>query len=318
MKLTEAELGQLYQQYTAAHPPASCPSAEMLASAALGELMAAEREMLAEHFGVCPTCVEEYQVIRSLQPWAAQAAAQLQAETTAAVPQVVRDDERGGWLAWLRSLFTLPVVPYAAAAALLLLTAFLAYQLLAVRAEKEQLLAAAHNYETRANEAQTSVRQANDELQRARQQLEETNRQAQLAETQLAELRRAAEQQSKTPAASAPQFNVPIIDLMPPDTRGQSSTAAKQVTVPAGVPSVTMILNINGQPTAADYALEILDRQGKLVFQGRGLKKNAENSFTLALARTLLPSGTYNIKLYSLDNAQRQLLHTYPLQLVWR
>lgn len=287
----------------------------------MGELQEAERATIAAHLSACPTCVEEYQVIRSLQPWAVQAAAQLQTEQVATAPQIVvaHDEARGGWLAWLRSLFTLPVVPYAAATALLLLTAFLAYQLLAVRAEKEQLLASARKYETQAQGAQTSAQQANEELQRTRQQLEDAHRQAQQTETQVAELRRAAEQQSKLPAASAPQFNVPIIDLMPPDTRGdtrgQSSAVAKQITVPAGVQLVTLILNVNGQPTASDFVLEIWDQQGKQVYRGSGLKKNAENSFTVAVSRALLGNGQYRFKLFSLQPGPPQLVQEYLVQL---
>lgn len=317
MKLTESELAQLYNQYTAAQPPAACPSAELLTSAAMGELPAAERATLAEHLGACPTCVEEYQFIRSLQPWAAQAAVQLQTEQVMTVPQIVvtRDDERGGWLAWLRSLFALPVVPYAAATALLLLTAFLAYQLLAVRAEKEKLLASARTYETQAHGAQTSAEQANQELQRTRQQLEDANRKAQQTETQLAELRRAAEAQLQLPASSTPQLNVPIIDLMPPDTRGQGERAAKQITVPAGVQLVTLILNVNGQPTASDFALEIWDQQGRQIYRGSGLKKNAENSFTVAVSRALLGNGQYRFKLFSLQPGPPQLVQEYLVQL---
>lgn len=313
MKLTETELAQLYNQHTAQHPPAGCPSAENLTRAAMGELNSSEREQTASHLGLCPTCSEEYQLILSLKPWAAQAAARIQPAAAEIPRQVIIPQP--SWLDWLRSIFTIPALPYAAAAMLLLVTSFLAYKLISVRQEKEQLIASARSYEEQVKGTQTTIGQVNDELQRTRQQLDETNRKAQLAEAQIAELQRAAEQKPKSDELAQPQFNVPIIDLAPQDTRGQIENATKKIEVPAGVNFVTLILNINGQPNFSDYALEILDRQGKTVYQGRGLKKNAENSFTIAISRSQLASGQYQFKLYGIKQGQQTLVQDYLVQL---
>lgn len=314
MKLTESELAQLYNQHTAQHPPAACPSAENLTRAAMGELSVSEREQLATHLGLCPTCGEEYQLILTLKPWAGQAAARLQPTAAETSHQVITTTQ-SGWFDWLRSIFTIPAVPYAAAAMLLLVTSFLAYNLVSLRQEKAQLIASARSYEEQARGTQATVGQVNEELQRTRQQLEETNRKAQLAETQLAELQRAAQEKPKSDNLAQPQFNVPIIDLTPQDTRGQGGAESKKIEVPAGVNFVTLILNINGQPGFSDYALEILDRQGKRVFRGTGLKKNAENSFTVVLSRSQLASGQYQFKLYGTQQSQRKLVQEYLVQL---
>lgn len=315
MKLTKSELAGLYNQHTTQHPPATCPSAENLTRAAMGELKAAEREQVATHLGSCPTCGEEYQLILSLKPWAAQVATRIRPEYATTPQPITVSDSQPNWLDWLRSIFTIPVVPYAAAAMLLLVTSFLAYKLISLRHENQQLLASAQIYQQQVRGTETTIGQVNDELQRTRQQLDETNRKAQLAESQVAELQRAAEQKAKSETVVQPQFNVPIIDLAPQDTRGQAGSESKKIDVPAGVNFVTLILNINGQPNFSDYALEILDRQGKAVYQGKGLKKNAENSFTIAISRSQLASGQYRFKLYGIQQGQQTLIQDYLVQL---
>ena len=67
-----------------------------------------------------------------------------------------------------------------------------------------------------------------------------------------------------------------------------------------------------------NYALEITDEHGKMVWRGQGLRKSQENTFTLALPRSLLPAGKYQIKLYGLGGKQRELIEDYAVDIRYK
>ena len=318
MKLTETELAQLYHQYTAQHPPAACPSAENLTRAAMGEMNSSEREQLANHLSACPTCGEEYQLILSLKPWATQAAARIRPAAAEAPRQVIASQP--GWFDWLRSIFTMPALPYATAAMLLLVTSLLAYKLVAMRQETEQLIASARTTEAQAKGAQTTIEQVNEELQRTRQQLQEANHQAQLAAAQIAKLRSDENTlRRQAEAVAQPQANVHIADLLPRDmSRGSNTGGQQQIQIPATSNVVTLILTVAGQPDFSAYNLEVLNQQGRVIYQGQGLSKTPENTFTIALPRPLLPAGQYQFKLYGARNGQSHLMQEYSAQFGYR
>ncbi|HYE75218.1 MAG TPA: hypothetical protein VEF04_17885 [Blastocatellia bacterium] len=324
MKLNKTELSRLYEQYTAEHPPANCPAAEVLTLAAMGELNSSEREQVANHLGTCHNCGEEYQLILSLKPWAAQAAERIQAVSPQTstrqrerIPLQVIREESSGWMDWLRSKFAIPSLALAAAA-LLLATSFLAYRLILIQNDNEKLVAATRTYEEQAKGAQSSIGNVQQELLRTQQQLEAERQRAQQAESEMAKLRQEAENRSSQNASTItqPEFNVHIVDLVPRDSdRGKGASEQQRIQIPRTSNVVTMILNVTGQPNFADYKLEVLNQQGKVVYQGRGLKKSPENTFTIALLSRSLPAGQYQFKLYGLSQGEQTLAQDYAVQI---
>jgi hypothetical protein len=70
----DAALREPYRRATASRSRRDCPSSETLARLAAGELAGTEREQISDHLGFCADCAEEYQIARSLKPWAEAAA----------------------------------------------------------------------------------------------------------------------------------------------------------------------------------------------------------------------------------------------------
>lgn len=76
MKLTKEELFRYYGQPSAGsiESRANCLSEDELACAAIGALNRPERDHVADHLAACSECMEEFRLIRWLQPWSEQVA----------------------------------------------------------------------------------------------------------------------------------------------------------------------------------------------------------------------------------------------------
>jgi hypothetical protein len=150
------------------------------------------------------------------------------------------------------------------------------------------------------------------QLEETRKQLEEAAQHSEEAEKHLAELRRA-------PELSQPQLNAPILDLPPGSSvRGGATGNVAVLRVPAQANLFTVILNVAGQLSYANYAIEFLDEHGRLVWRGQGLHKSPENTFTLALPRALFPAARYRIKLYGLRDKQKELVEDYAVRIQYQ
>lgn len=308
MKLTEAELGEIWQATEPSLARKACPPAESLAQAAAGELSTAARERLADHLIVCADCAGELRVLQELHQavphWIESAPAPspiASGQLTAKVSQ--------SWIDRLRAFFNVPVLAYAGFAALLLLSLALGWWALDLQRENQRLAARGDNQQGLQQDLATVTR----ELEQARKQSADSARQY---ETQIAGLR---QQQDRAIDLSQPQLNVPIISLDPPDAnRGAARQPATVIKAPAGSGLFTLVLNVAGQPSFSDYALEILNARGQTVWQGAGLRKSAENTFTLALPQRLLPAGRYRLRLDGLRQGRQTRLEEYPIQIVYQ
>jgi hypothetical protein len=286
MKLTDRELARLYQEQTRRRSGAACPSAEELTQAAMDMLNETERGQLADHLAACRDCAEEYQVALALRSWAPEAAADLGLEE-----QNRRESETQRKPSWLERLGIRlsPAPAYAAALGMLVILAGLVVWIVILQRENVRLT------ETAGKNSQQAIQD------RSR---------AEQTETQIAAL------QKNLDEMSAPQFNVPITDLVPlASSRGPGSDQTQKIDLPAGTNFFTVILNLTGQPAFTDYGFEVLDAQGKTVQEGSGLRRSAENTFTVALSRRFLPAGSYEFRVLGLDQNQRTLVQTYKVQL---
>lgn len=316
MKLTKEELIDFYQPQS---DRSDCPTGEELALATTDEMPDAERRRVAAHLLVCRDCAEEFSLIGPLKPFAEQAASAIRDEAT----EIKIVEEKASTVArlpWWRR-FTVDLfyarLPYEIAAMLLIVSVAFSFWLIFLR--REDRLARAR-LEQEIAERDQRVASASDSLEETRRQLEETIRLYEQekasrpsGQSEIAELRRAVEELSR------PQLNIPIVNLEPQASlRGQTSEKSALIEVPSTANVFTLVLNIAGQQNHPAYALEIVDQSGKLIWQGRGLRKSPYNTFTVALARRLLPAGGYRIRVYGLSASQKQLVEDYSMRIEYR
>ncbi|MEP7337891.1 MAG: hypothetical protein ABI977_09105 [Acidobacteriota bacterium] len=328
MRLTKEELSQFYQQQTTrpAQWAADCPTAAQMARAATGEMDEAERAGFADHLIACSDCAGEYRELRVLKPWVARVAANAAGpvprietvEALAANKQTLqspalktgeRDEVQPSLWGRFGAGLRLPALAYAMGAAVLVSGLLIGWWALSLRSENQRL--AAQVNEQRG--VQEKLATAEQSLAEARRKSEEDARRSAQSETQVAELQNTIKQFSQ------PQLNVRIIDLEPrAGNRGEPGGAAKLVVLPAGASLFTCVLNVTGQPSFSNYALEITDQQGQMVWRGEGLHKSPDNTFTVVLPSRLLPTGKYHLKLYGLRQQQPKLIEAYALQLQYK
>jgi len=334
MRLNSEDLRELYQRETsrsARATTANCLSGEVLARAAAGELNQSERQRAADHFATCSDCAKEYQALRTLKPWVEEVSANAGARVvpltasengqshTSAVGPVMHEARIGS----RRVSFYLP---YAVAAASLILSFALGALLISKSRENQRLVAEVNNRQSTQNVEDTKTAEA---LAESRRLLDETNRRVQqesearrVAEEELAK-RKAAE---KSPGPSretggqrfTPDVNVPIIDLNPHDAgRGEQNPQPAAIQLPADTDLFTLVLNLGADDASSSYSLEITDRTNKTIWIGRNLRKSAYNNFTVAMHRRSFPAGEYRLKIYGLRNGRRELVEEYAIRIAY-
>ncbi len=323
MKLKEEELRKLYQEQTAhpEHQRVSCLDSETLLWASTGELSQPERERMVDHLITCSHCAEEYRLVRSLQPWAEQVAA-----TEVVIQPPPRKEERverprDSW--WRRLTAVAPArLSYAMAAVFLIVSLALGAWIVILQQGQQQLVARLNDQLEKKDEAMAA---ATGSLEAARRQLEEARRRSGRDETEIAKLRQSYETQivdlrQRVNQLSQPQLNIPIIDLDPQrdPARGGSHGGTQTIRIPAEANSFTVILNVAGEPAYPNYALELTNQRGNIVWRGQGLRKSAYNTFSVGLSRLLLPAGQYQIKLYGLRGQQKGLVEEYAVRVAYQ
>lgn len=320
MKLTKDGLSKVHQESTSriARGGSDCPSSELLASAAVGQLAETERERVAEHIAGCSDCAEEYRLIAPLEDWAKRAARKPR-ETTGETKTMIElpaalPMEKSNVLRpiWRRDDKRSQSIAYAVAASFLFASILLGFWVVSLRSENKRIAA---QVEKERIERENDLAASNQTLQETQRKLDESLRQTQpdigKKEFEIAELRQRIDELSR------PQFNVPIIDLEPRGSiRGEGAEVVKTVEIGAGANFFTIVLNVSGQPGFNDYLLEIQDASGKIISSGRGLRKSQYNTFTAALPSSLLVSGTYKLSLYGTGTGSKKLVQDYSMRVV--
>lgn len=310
MKLTNEEMRRFYQRQSsrtiAGH--AECLSEDVITRAAIGEPDQTDRQMIADHLAVCSDCAQEYRLLRSLKPLIEQAAV-LSPESESALEPVVEKQGEGARVvpsqpSLLRrfiGIFSSGVAAYAGAAAFLAVGLACVVLIISLRRQNAELAAQLKEQIARRNQASQSVAETNNQLAQAM-------RRAEQQQQEITELRRSIEDFSQ------PQVNAPITDLDPQSVRGDTEKAVTTVTVPKGSTLFTVILHVAGGPSYSEYALEILDGQGRPVRRVRGLYRSPADTFTVALSRRLLPAGRYRLRLYGLYAGGSKAVGDYPIR----
>lgn len=328
MRLNSEDLRELYQRETARSTrgsDADCLTEETLARAAAGELSQSERERTADHLVSCSDCAREFRAARSLRSLADSSSV-----NDSAAPIPFPGSENGH----SRAVAVEPVArigsrrvsfyfPYAVAAASLVLSLALGALLISKSRENQRLVAEVNN---RPPAVDTKTAEALDQSRRL---LEETTRRVEqesaarrAAEEELARRNATQKPTSHSSGAgqrSAPDVNVPIIDLNPHDAgRGEQNQPAAEIQIPAGADLFTLILNLNGEDSSRDYSLEVTDRNNRTIWSNRDLRKSPYNNFTVALRRSSFPAGEYRLKIYGLRDGRRELVEQYAIRLTYR
>ena len=330
MRLNSEDLRELYERETsraARGSAAECLSEDVLTRAAAGELNQSERERAAHHFATCSDCVKEFQTIRSLKPWAEKAA-------NAGAPVVPLTIAENGHATAVRPIMHEAqlgsrrvsfYLPYAIAAAALILSLALGALLISKSRENQRLVAEINDRQSTQTTADNKTAEA---LAESRRLLDETTRRAE----QESAARRAAEEQlakrNATDRSSvgtkrnadrvAPDVNVPIIDLNPHDAgRGEQNPQPAAIQLSSDTDLFTLILNLSGEDASSSYSLEVTDRSNKTIWVSRNLRKSPYNNFTVAMHRRSFPPGEYRLKIYGLRNGRRELVEEYAIRLAY-
>ena len=211
------------------------------------------------------------------------------------------------------------LVTYALAAPLLALCLTLGVWNVSLRQEslRQESRRTIAQFNEQLTERDRAINATTESLEQAQRQLEDATRRSEEFQSELAELRRKNEELARSAdELSRPQLNPAIADLDPRDSvRGGGTGAVRTIEIPSGARLFTLILNITGQPPYSDYALEIRNANNKLIWQGQGLKKSADNTFTVALTRQLLPAGQYRFRLFGLRGNKKELVEDYAVHI---
>ncbi len=314
MKLTKEELFRYYGQPGTGpiDSRANCLREDELARAAIGALHRPERDRVADHFAVCSECMEEFRLIRWLQPWSEQVA--VKAGDPSFLDGLVDREEidllRPAWRRAPAPLFASIRLAYSVAALLLIVVLALGTWVVSLRQQNQRLTALLNQQPADATQSSAAAKRA---LEETRRKLEETLRRSGQIEGQMAELRRSTEELSR------PQLNIPIADLEPQASlRGERKGLLKTIEVPSSSAFFTLVLKVKGQQSYSGYGLEILDQHGKKIWEGSELQKSSYNTFTVALPHPLFPGGQYQIKLYGLAKSQKVPVEDYAIRIEYK
>jgi anti-sigma factor RsiW len=120
----------------------------------------------------------------------------------------------------------------------------------------------------------------------------------------------ALEQAAAAASAPAAALNSPIVDVYANTTvRGEGGEPA---TVPPGGTLVQLILH--PQSATAAEEIELADAAGRVRWQGKGLARDTEDVYTVALPRQLLsPAGVYTLTLYDTAGGTRTKVESFEL-----
>lgn len=326
MKLTEAQLKEIWQEQTARATPrqAECLTEELFERLVTGDAPSQERTQAASHLAVCSDCVAEYRVLRSLRPMAEQAEAILAAPEGAPGigqrPRAVRRADTRPAAFW-RNFATLvsPARATFALAAFLLISLTLGFWLVLLRQGNDREIARLNRELAERDRALASIRESLDETRRRldetihRSEQEKSAGDSKRYEDEIARLRQTVTELSR------PQLDAPIEDLYPSDqTRGNTTGDVARIEARPTANIITLILNITGQPSHSTYAVEILDSNGKQVWRGQRARNGPDHVVNLTLARRMIPAGRYLIKLFGLRDGKQEAVADYPVLIVYR
>jgi hypothetical protein len=114
---------------------------------------------------------------------------------------------------------------------------------------------------------------------------------------------------------SAPQANIPVIEIFPQELAERGSTQPiQQVQIPRDTKSLTLILNSQAIYGGKNLTLEILDSVGNVVWQQDGFVRHKTSDYTLNIPADLLSTGNYTLNVYGTAGKNRRKIETYRIK----
>jgi hypothetical protein len=232
---------------------------------------------LDPHFDTCPDCREAQAAYASLRNEMARLEAG-EEPPPGWMANVIASVERKGW-SDSRRAFGGAAAPWATSRSAL---AFAASFVVAVGLGVSTLQLQKQNHEL---ESLLSTRDSRlGKLETENQRLQESGSRF---EAELEELKR-------------PQPNAVIFDLFSREwvQRSGAGSAIAELSLPREARGYVLILSGEGRPRVGEHAVEILDREGKAVWRGEGLRRDPQGNFVITLDRSFLRDGEYRFVLY--------------------
>ncbi len=110
---------------------------------------------------------------------------------------------------------------------------------------------------------------------------------------------------------SQPQLNPAIHDLEPV---GEGTRGLGEQGTPLS-PQVSTALVLHSLASAGEtFDVEIADRNGKPLWRGRGLRKNAEGDYVVQIPQGFLSEGTYRLRVYASRGRNQPPLKEYAFE----
>lgn len=271
----------------ASRSPAGHPPLETLEAFAEGALPPEEERRIREHLPLCRDCTDFVLALGDLQ--APGESGEVPAEEVASAWGDLQEEIRRGTPAPPPSAS--PRWPLLLAAALALLAVGLSVWCLQLRRENFRLA-------EQARSGSTATRSVSEQLAEERRRVADQGR-------QIAELRRNLEETLR------PRINTPIFDLAPRSRRSGAAPEEPVLEIPASADLFTLVLEAGDSRSYPAYSVEILDAQGKVLWNLEGLTRSEFGNFTVTLARRDLPDGKAGLRLYGEREGPRTRIGEY-------
>lgn len=282
LRRTEAELADLYREQTArsGNDREDCLESSVLAQLARGEIDDSQRDEATDHLVSCRDCAEETRLLMRLEREAGAGWDEL--------PRIA-PPATGGSAPFSR------VRAFALAASLILpLVGITLWQWRAIADLRGRLDPPPAVVGRGSEQPPPPVQEASERPDLAP---------------------RVAALEEEIERLSQPQLNPAIIDLEPDVLRGGSDTQAIRVSADASL--LNLILSTANGAVHPEYALEIRDATGRVIWHGAGLRRSPYDTFVVALPARLFPGGRYAIRVLGIRGERETLLQQYDVDILY-
>ena len=261
-----------------------------------GTLPAEEREAVQEHLSLCPRCAGLLLELRNFEMAAAE-------EEPGPEPLRTR---------------RIPLLLYAAAAALLLAVLGLSFWAFFTVQQSRQQLA---GVERRLEEREAALAETERQLEAARGQsadrVEELEARVAELTSDLEELRKAppapaGERIATVEVSTAPRFV--LRGQEPSDGLLQGKGVVNTVQLPAEGGRILLALSLAGHPIYGEYRLELVKEDGEVLWSGRRPGRSLLGDAGTSVSVNGLKPGTYRLRVEGLSPERTELLGEYVLR----
>jgi len=117
---------------------------------------------------------------------------------------------------------------------------------------------------------------------------------------------------------SAPQVNIPVLEIFPQGLAERGEREVNQLQIPRGAKAVTLILNSQSAAESKSYSLEILDARQNTVWSQQGqqnLTRHSTGDYTINIPTGLLPPGSYTFNVYGQVAGKRLKIESYRIRI---